>query len=319
MIRRAAETLRSGGLVGFPTETVYGLGADALNPAVVARVFALKGRPATNPLIVHVADEAMARSVASAWPEEARRLGAAFWPGPLTIVVPRGALVPEAVTAGGPTVAVRVPNHSVALALLRAFGGPIVGPSANPSGRVSPTTALHVRDSFPGLLVLDGGPCAAGIESTVVEVSPHVRVLRPGILTADALGAALGQTVGYAPHESAGGPARSPGRHEQHYAPRAPAVLIDIERLPPVLAGAEAVVVLARSNVDVRPPHRLIRMPGAAAAYAAALYAALREADAQGPSLIAIERPPGDSAEPQLWLAVADRLRRATGPGARGA
>lgn len=318
IIHRAAKRLREGGLVAFPTETVYGLGADALRPEAVAAVFALKGRPAANPLIVHVADSGMARSVAGGWPEAAARLADAFWPGPLTIVVTRGPGIPDAVTAGGTTVAVRVPDHPVALALLRAFGGPLVGPSANPSGRISPTTAAHVSEAFPGLMVLEGGPCRTGIESTVIELTPRPRILRPGILTAEAIGRVLGRTVEYAmPHRGGSeGAARSPGLLPHHYAPRAPAVLVNPERLAALLVSDQPVAVLSRQALEVGPPHRLIRMPQAPAGYAAALYSALRAADAGAPALIAIEYPPEGGQEAELWLTVRDRLVRATGAGA---
>jgi L-threonylcarbamoyladenylate synthase len=200
--------------------------------------------------------------------------------------------------------------------LLRAFGGPLVGPSANPSGRVSPTTAGHVAEAFPGLLVLDGGPCRTGIESTVIELSPALRILRPGILTADVIGQALGREVEYgdALLGDRRGAARSPGLLPHHYAPRSPAVLVSPDRLGALLASDHPVAVLSQRELDVQPPHRLIRMPSAAAAYAAALYAALRAADAGSPALIAIEDPPEGGAEAELWLAVRDRLLRATRP-----
>ncbi len=294
---------------------MYGLGADALRADAVAAVFSLKGRPAANPLIAHVADAAMARSLAGEWPEAAAQLAEAFWPGPLTIVVPRGRGIPDAVTAGGPTVALRVPDHPVPLALLRAFGGPLVGPSANPSGRVSPTTAAHVSEAFPGLMVLEGGPCRTGIESTVIELSPSPRILRPGILTAETIGRVLGSSVEYAVAHGnkSEGAARSPGLLPHHYAPRAPAVLVSGERLGALLVSDQPVAVLSRQSIQVEPPHRLIRMPEAPAAYAAALYGALRAADAGAPALIAIEHPPEGGAEAGLWLAVRDRLLRATG------
>jgi L-threonylcarbamoyladenylate synthase len=310
-IMLAAERLRAGGLVAFPTETVYGLGADALSPEAVARVFALKGRPATNPLIVHIADAALARSLAGDWPDEAERLAAAFWPGPLTIVVPASTAIPRTVTAGGPTVALRVPDHPVALSLLGAFGGPLVGPSANPSGRTSPTTAAHVRSGYPDLMVLDGGTCRTGIESTVIALSPSPRILRPGIITADVIARTLGRPVEYSTR-TIDGPAQSPGLQRAHYAPAAPAVLCDQAQLEILLAGDQPIAVLTARALDLQAPHRLIRMPATPAAYAAALYASLRAADAGAPALIAIERPQTDSREAGLWLAVMDRLSRAT-------
>lgn len=309
-IAAAVQRLRRGGAVAFPTETVYGLGADAMNAAAVARVFALKGRPPTNPLIVHVSGEAMARTVAAAWPEEAGRLAAAFWPGPLTLVLPRGPDVPEAVTAGGITVAVRCPDHPLTLALLEALGCPLVGPSANPSGRTSPTTAAHVREAFSeeDVYVLDGGPCRGGIESTVLLIEDPARILRPGLIGAEELAIVLGRPVEPA---SAGGlevgPAMSPGVHGSHYAPRAPAVIF-LES-PPMADGPVVVIALGAGRGGVESSSARIQMPSDARGYAARLYAALREADAMSPHLIAIEAPPTDG---PIWAAVWDRLRRAT-------
>jgi L-threonylcarbamoyladenylate synthase len=190
MIQTAVDILRRGGLVAFPTETVYGLGADATNPAAVARIFTAKGRPATNPLIVHVADEATARKHAAEWPDLAGQLAEQFWPGPLTIVVNRGLGIADAVTAGGPTVGLRVPDHPLALELLGTFGGAVAAPSANRSEHVSPTLASHVVDDLGDRvdLILDGGPCGVGIESTVVDVSQRtVRILRLGGVGVDEL------------------------------------------------------------------------------------------------------------------------------------
>lgn len=267
-IARAVETLRAGGIVAFPTETVYGLGADAWNPAAVRRVFELKGRPSTNPLIVHVTGPEMARTVSSQWPEWAERLARAFWPGPLTLVVPRADRLPLEVTAGGPTVAVRAPAHPAAMSLLYQFGGPLVGPSANRSGRVSPTTAAHVQESFGfALPVIDGGRCSAGIESTVVMVDgAAVRVLRPGVIGPSAIAAVLGLSAsdiqpasasdiqpaspraGTQPHPAHAAPLadplhaplQSPGLLAEHYAPVAPAVLFQRQEWPRVVARAAA-------------------------------------------------------------------------------
>lgn len=319
-IARAAERLRNGGLVAFPTETVYGLGADALNVAAVARVFALKGRPPNNPLIVHVFDELMARLVVREWPAGAEALAKAFWPGPLTIVLSKGADVPALVTAGGQTIAVRCPDHPAALGLIRAFGGPIVGPSANPSGLVSPTRAEHVRTAFAaeialdGLTVLDGGPCRAGIESTVVDVasSPAV-LLRRGVVTPEQVGAVLRHGVVVRDRAAEPlGPMSSPGMLERHYSPRSPARLFEASEWPeaPGAVGGVAVVVTHQRARVVDPPHVLVRMPMDAEGYASRLYAALHEADALQPEVILIEAPRADGA---LWDAVRDRLRRACG------
>lgn len=320
-IDRAAGHLRAGGLVAFPTETVYGLGADALNEAAVRRVFALKGRPSSNPLIVHVADEAGARRVAADWPRRAELLAARFWPGPLTLVVPARPDLPPEVTAGLQTVGIRCPDHPQALALLRGFGGPLVGPSANPSGQLSPTCAEHVRADFgPAiaageLMVLDGGPCRAGIESTVVSlVGPRPIILRPGVIGVEALRLVLGEEVDVQSPGLVAGPTPSPGMLERHYAPRAPAVLFEGFDWPEVIESdrgrpGRVVVVSHERSRSVQPPDVLIRLPMDAEGYAAALYAALRQADAQTPALIAIEKP---SAAGPLWDAIRDRLKRAT-------
>lgn len=310
-VDEAAAIIRRGGAVAFPTETVYGLGADALNEAAVGRVFALKGRPAHNPLIVHVADEAMARHVASAWSDRASRLARAFWPGPLTIVVPRAQRIPTAVTAFGATVAVRCPDHPLALALIRAVGGPIVGPSANPSGTVSPTTAEHARAAFVDRVpVLDGGPCAIGIESTVVTVAERPpRVLRMGAVSAEALSVALGEDVSSGASPAAPGALPSPGLLASHYAPAASAELVDAQELATRAAEPGAMILALEAPLPNSPS--IIRMPPDAGAYATRLYAALREADSRTPGIILIERPTGES---WLWSAIRDRLARACAP-----
>jgi len=318
-IALAASVLCGGGLVVFPTETVYGLGADALNASAVELVFAVKGRPARNPLIVHVADQAMAETIVSEWPDQARTLAARFWPGPLTIVVARAMNVPDVVTGGGSTVGVRCPDHPVALDLIRAFGGPIVGPSANRSGMVSPTTAAHVREDFSAeldrgeLMLLDGGPCRRGIESTVVSViADSVKILRRGLITPEEIATTLGTRVDVveATNRNDDAVLPSPGMMAKHYAPRTRAVLFDAEEWPEILDGVPGfAVVLTHERGRVVPaPHVLIRMPLDAAGYAARLYEALHEADGSGAALIAIEGPraPGG-----VWDAIRDRLHRA--------
>lgn len=346
LLSSAVQRLREGGLVAFPTETVYGLGADALNARAVARVFEVKGRPAHNPLIVHVTGLDMARALVApgAFDDRAVRLARAFWPGPLSIVLPRASHLPGAVTAGGPNVALRCPDHPVALALLYAFGGPLVGPSANPSGRVSPTCAQHVIEAFAHdqVLTLDGGACATGIESTVVSLAgPQAQVLRPGVIGAEQIAHALGQNVGYAPHvqappaAGAGVPLTSPARAldapgllASHYAPRARCVLIDdlgeLEELAHDVEPGASIALLSHSLLaaDAATSDRasgvrveLIELPHEAPAYAAMLYAALRHADAQSPALIAVHAPPrtGETpAETAIWRAVHDRLSRAS-------
>jgi len=325
-IAAAADTLRAGGLVAFPTETVYGLGADAFNERAVQEVYRLKGRPSNNPLIVHVSDVEMAKRVVREWPREADELVRRFWPGPLTLVLPKAASVPESVTGGGPNVAVRCPDHPLALELIRAFGGPIVGPSANPSGKVSPTTAAHVRESFPDaeLLVLDGGACRAGIESTVLSLAEdEPTVLRLGAIPVEELhleDATEGVGATFLPPEALEGeggiaPMASPGRMVSHYAPNTKAVLFDAGEWPDVLhsAGGKKVVVLTHvATRGVIDPHEVIRMPTTSEAYAARLYAAVRQADTKNPALIAIERTVGTGG---LWEAIGDRLGRLTAGG----
>jgi L-threonylcarbamoyladenylate synthase len=224
-IARAVEVLSRRGLVAIPTETVYGLAADAIDEEAVAGIFRAKGRPSTNPVIVHVADVAMARSLAADWPAAAEAIATRFWPGPVTVVVPRGLRIPDIVTAGGPTVALRCPDHPLARRLIAAAGTPLAAPSANRSEAVSPTTALHVLESLGNRidLILDGGPCAKGIESTVIDctVSPP-RILRPGPLPRAAVEAAVGGPVEWPAAEPAAVAARSPGQQARHYAPQTP-------------------------------------------------------------------------------------------------
>lgn len=320
-IQACVARLRAGGLVAFPTETVYGLGADALNERAVRRVFELKGRPATNPLIVHVSGAAMAREVVREWPAGAQRLAEAFWPGPLSIVLARSPQVPTIVTGGGETVAVRCPDHPLTLELLRAFGGPLVGPSANLSGRVSPTAAAHVREAFAGedVLVLDGGECRVGIESTVLSLAGGgARVLRPGVIGAEAIARVLGAGVTYEePAASAGaGPLASPGLLASHYAPACRAVLTDAPGIARLVREAPGrIVALAVSEMRLAQPHEVIPMPEDAEDYAHAMYTALRMADTARTGLIAIETPPEGETEEEraVWRAVRDRLTRAAG------
>lgn len=332
-IAAAVTRLKEGGLVAFPTETVYGLGADALRAEAVQRVFEVKGRPAHNPLIVHVSSEEMAKSVASEWPTEAHKLAERFWPGPLSIVVPKAKNVPLIVTGGGPNVAVRCPSHVVTLALLEAFGGPLVGPSANVSGFVSPTNATHVREAFDerDVFVLDGGACSGGIESTVVSVvGGKARVLRSGLIDAKVISEVLGREVECADSgvisslPTAATPAEAPGQLSSHYAPKTRAVLADAEEIKRVTAGVQGECVLithvsgtmhAAPDPSGMPSHiHTILMPRDARGYARQLYAALREADALHPELIVIATPPDESEDP-VWRAVHDRLKRATSAG----
>ena len=305
--------LRAGELVAFPTETVYGLGADAGNAQAVHRIFAAKGRPPDHPVIVHLADATDAADWAREMPEGARRLAAAFWPGPLTLILPRAAHVSDLITGGQDSVGLRVPSHPVARDLLAAFGGGIAAPSANRFGRISPTTAAHVDDDLGGAvaLILDGGACPVGIESTIVAFTDEEpTLLRPGgIGVGD-----LARVLGHAPRSPgvAGAP-RASGTLASHYAPRTPALLIPPDALRAEIAqlGArdERVAVLARTLA--RPADFAgvwITAPATAAGYAHDLYANLRALDAANADAIAIEAVPGDDG----WLAIRDRLTRAT-------
>lgn len=328
LIARAAASLAAGELVAFPTETVYGLGANALDAHAIAKIFAAKGRPAWNPVIAHVADAAGAQALTSSWPSTAQRLADRFWPGPLTIVLPKRSIVPDVATAGLDAVAVRVPSHPVALALLRAFGGPIAAPSANRFTQVSPTTAAHVVASLGERvsLVLDGGPCTVGIESTVIDLAGDVpTVLRPGMITRAQLEDALQQPVQNAVPkpiaQSADGVVagqRSPGMAERHYAPTADVWLFDAGQrdemaraLAPLRREAHEgpiVALLLGGTDELVAPHATVhRMPITPDEYARALYAALHTADADDARLVVIERPPDDD----RWAGVRDRLARA--------
>ena len=316
-IRRAAAILRAGGLVAFPTETVYGLGADASNPAAVAKIFAAKGRPQDHPVIVHLGSIELLPLWAGDIPAAARQLAAAFWPGPLTLILRRAASVPDCVTGGQDTVGLRIPSHPVALQLLQAFAGEeggrrysgIAAPSANKFGRISPTTAAHVRAELGAAVdaVLDGGACAVGIESTIVDLSRGRAVLlRPGQITRAQIAAVLGTEVEL---PDAAAP-RVSGALDSHYAPRTPLELVAAAELPARLAAlrGKKIAVLARGAA----PSGLKDVswqaaPEAAADYARELYASLRRLDDLGCELIVAEAPP---AAPE-WQGVNDRLKRA--------
>lgn len=290
VLEEAAKRLHSGELVAFPTETVYGLGADARNAAAVQKIFAAKGRPASNPLIVHVASEATARGLAAHWPESASQLAAAHWPGPLTLVVEKTDIIPAIVTAGGSTVGLRVPAHPVALELLEACGLPLAAPSANRSEEISPTTAQHVADSLgpfvDDLLILDGGPCQVGIESTVVDVTgPNPQILRPGMLT-------LGLTQFDSSEPDMGSIARSPGQMLRHYAPRKPLIIVQS----------------AEEQFSLQPTDGILRLTGNPEAAARRLYAELRRLDNLAYITRIVVLAPPDTPE---WAAIYDRLKRA--------
>jgi len=317
-IERAAAALRAGEVVAFPTETVYGLGADAFNPQAIARIYELKGRPGDNPLIVHVQGAAQAKELlVEEWSARCGALAARFWPGPLTMILKRRAEVPAIAAAGLDTLAVRAPAHSGAQRLLRAFGAPIAAPSANRSGHVSPTTAAHVADDFRDereLLILDGGPCSIGIESTVLDMTTDPpRILRPGTVTREELKGAIGPVIALRVDSQQA----SPGTAARHYAPRTPASMMDYDSIVTALREAEeqhrggrlAVLWLSDPPPDVALPHASIAMPRAAADYAATLYDALRRADSAGVDRILIETPPRQAG---VWQSIHDRLRRAT-------
>ena len=348
-IRRAAQVLRSGGLLAFPTETVYGLGADAENVHAVQRIFEVKGRPPTHPLIVHIgASDELARWAAEV-PEAARLLAERFWPGPLTLVLPRSDRVPLDVTGGLDTVALRVPDHPLALALLRTFGGAVAAPSANRFGSVSPTTARHVHEDLGTAVdfVLDGGPCAVGVESTIVDLSTGQPViLRPGGIPREE----IERTLGCALPVHAGGTVRAPGQHPSHYAPRAEVLLVAIRDLDArarrlheegyrvgvlMPAPLESAAAAGDSRLAARPPHGrpgrsswspalrsgetwVPELPGGVVLlgvarsipeYARQLYENLRAFDRYGCDVVLASLPSEDG----LWLAIADRLRRAAG------
>jgi L-threonylcarbamoyladenylate synthase len=309
---RAAALLAAGGLVAFPTETVYGLGADAAQGDAVARIFEVKGRPRAHPLIVHLAPGAPLEGWAAEVPELARRLAAAAWPGPLTLILRKGPRVAAAVTSGADTVGLRVPAHPLAQALLRAFGGGVAAPSANRFGAVSPTTADHVVADLGGdvAYVLDGGPCPVGVESTIVDLSRGRPVLlRPGGLPRAVIEAIAG------PLEDADARApAAPGTLESHYAPRARVIAVELDDVPAAVAAERgAVAVLAPASAFARWPGLSARargLPDDDAGMARELYAALRDLDASGVDVVIAALPPAAG----LGEAVGDRLRRAAGP-----
>jgi len=313
-IDAAVAALRAGELVAFPTETVYGLGADARNPAALRKIYALKGRPSTHPLILHLADAAQLPQWVASVPPAAKALAERFWPGPLTMVLPRAPGVPDELTGGQDSLAVRVPSHPVAQALLSAFGGGIAAPSANRYGRVSPTRAEHVREEFSqALLVLEGGECAVGLESTIVSLlEGEPRLLRPGAITRAQIEAIIGPVLEVG---APGATPRVPGSTAQHYAPQTPIALVAASELTQALVDAaargERVAVMARSEAPLEsaatPMIHWQRMPDASADYGQQLYAMLRRLDKLGVSRILVERVPAGIE----WDAIRDRLGRA--------
>ena len=313
-ISYAASLLRGGGVVAFPTETVYGLGADAANEQAVHRIFSIKGRPADHPLIVHLADAGRIGQWAREIPADAFRLAERFWPGPLTIVLRRSATVPDLVSGGLDTVGIRVPAHPVAHHLLREFGSGIAAPSANRFGRISPTCADHVRDEL-GLtpdLILDGRDCQVGLESTIISLADKCPILlRPGTISLSELCEALGRGVVLPGQPN---PAqRAPGCLASHYAPLTPSFIISIAHLSAKLQGSgdagQSIAILChtRTVTDLYPATRCLLLPNDPVGYGQALYASLRRLDAGGFDRILIEAVP----ETEPWLAVRDRLCRA--------
>ena len=339
-IARAAALLRAGRLVAFPTETVYGLGANALDPEAVSRIYAVKRRPATSPLIVHVASVDMAKSLVADWPEAAALLTKNFWPGPLTLVLPVACVetragvktsdrvgtgvppvqaeqssaalssrtIPPIVTAGLPTVGLRMPNHPAALALIEAAALPLAAPSANRFTELSPTTADHVRQSLGSEvdLILDGGPCTVGIESTVLSLAgPNPVLLRPGGISRQQLEALIGPIATLKDAPAGAHPA--PGMHARHYSPRTVLYLTQKGEVPEQWQG----IYLQLHHAPTRTNITVLQMPQSAAEYAASLYKVLHNADGNNYSWIAVDSPPNT---PE-WEAVHDRLRRAASKG----
>ena len=315
-VERVAQELRAGGVVALPTETVYGLAANAFDPEAVQRIFEIKGRPAHNPIIVHVDSLEMARKCAALWTPDAQKLANAFWPGPLTIVLPKSDLIPPLVTAGGNTVGIRWPSHPLMQAVIRACGFPLAAPSANLSNQISPTNAKHVCAQLAGQLglVLDGGQCQVGIESTVVDISgTPARLLRPGMIHDTALLAVLPDLV--VGSDTASGPLKSPGQLKKHYAPRARLIVLGWE------SDADLRTRLAAQGISLTTCHiiahsripsdqglgRVSVIPHDPEAFARALYSELHACDHAGATTIVMEALP---TSPE-WRAIADRLRRA--------
>lgn len=307
-IDHAARLLRAGRLVVFPTETVYGLGANALNAEAVARIYAVKGRPPTSPLIVHVASTEMTQSIVADWPEAAERLARFFWPGPLTLVVKKQPAIPDIVTAGLSTVAVRMPAHPIAQALIRAARVPLAAPSANRFTELSPTTAEHVRRSLGSEVdfILDGGPCQLGIESTVLSFAEtRPTLLRPGAIERLALETIIGPIAVAQDPQAGAHPA--PGMHPRHYSPRTPLYLAANGKLPEQGRVQGQGLYLQHQHPPSRRDIAIQQMPQSAVDYAAALYQVLHHADAGNYNWIAVDVPPVTTD----WEAIHDRLKRA--------
>jgi len=306
--QHAARRLLRGELVALPSETVYGIAGRTFDPHAIERIYAAKRRPMDNPLIAHVLDAAHARRLVSIWTETAQRLSDAFWPGPLTMILPRHPDVPAIAAGGRRTIAVRAPRHDVFRTVIARAGEPLSAPSANRSGHVSPTRAQHVADDFPDddLLILDGGASVYGIESTVIDMTCATpTILRPGVIDHATLVEVLGTVAQHEAHDQLD----SPGTSTRHYAPNTPCAVAPIDAIVRALDdAAHPVVVLTTTPLEVRSPHQRCPMPDDARAYAHSLYAALRRADACELERILIETVPDDRA----WDAVRDRLTRAS-------
>lgn len=323
---QAVSLIADGELVAFPTETVYGLGTDARSNAAVQKIYDAKGRPSGNPIIVHVASLAAAGAVVAKWPPAVEVLATKFWPGPLTLILPRGTGISPLVSAGRDTVAIRVPAHPIAQTLLREFNGPIAAPSANRSGFTSPTRAQHVLAELNGRipLIVDGGPCEIGLESTVLDITSNPpKILRPGAITAEMLQSIIGQVETPRAIVREEDSAASPGQHSRHYAPRTPAHRVsraDWARCGPnparyatmrATAGSRCALITHDPAIALPTPHETMLLPADAAAYAQKLYASLRAADELNAAAIFVLVP--EQAD-GLWAAVHDRLARATRP-----
>ncbi|MGA9780028.1 MAG: L-threonylcarbamoyladenylate synthase [Limisphaerales bacterium] len=323
-VKRATDALRTGEVVALPTETVYGLAANALDEKAVARIFQIKGRPANNPIIVHVASVEMAKGCAASWPAIADKLAKAFWPGPLTLVLPRARTIPDIVTAGGPTVGVRWPSHPLIQAVIRGCDFPLAAPSANLSSQISPTTAEHVRKQLGGniSLIIDGGQSQVGIESTVLDLTPLLRatpglpeILRPGMIHAESLAAVIG-TIEHRTSNIEHRMLRSPGLLKKHYAPKAKLLVLNWDdevdlktRLVTRRVLPATCHVIAHTRIPAGGAFaNVCVIPHDAEAFARAIYAELHRCDETGGEWIVVEAPP-DLPE---WSAIADRLRRAS-------
>ena len=302
-VQQAAAVIRAGGLVGMPTETVYGLAADAASGPALARLYAVKGRPADHPSIVHVASVEDAASWAAVWPAQAELLARRFWPGPLTLILPAGERAHPAALGGTGTIALRIPDAPLALALIEAAGTGLAAPSANRFGRVSPTTALHVAEDLGQdvAVILDGGRCSIGVESTIVDLTgSHPRILRPGAITAEMLEEALAEPLS----PLAEGAPRAPGTLAAHYAPQLPVLLIDD---PLDVDDPGSTTLIAPTGTAAQGFHAVVDAGATPAVYAERLYALLRASDLSGAARIAVLPPPPTG----IGLAVLDRLRRA--------